>query len=156
MTTFDGKRADVMTQSWHTMMEFNPPLIGCVIGGQSYTFDVLKKTGECVINIPTAELMRQVVACGNASGRKTDKFKKCRLTAGKAERVDAPLIDECFASIECRVKDAGMINKYGFFVLEAVKAWVDPQKKAPKTLHHMGMGKFMVAGKTIQTKSKAK
>ncbi len=156
ITTHDGKRADIMTQSWHTMMEFEPPLIGCVISDRNFSFKALMKTKECVINIPSDKIAKEMVGCGNTSGRNTDKFRKFHLTPVASSQVGAPLIDECFACIECRVADTKMVDKYGFFVLEAVRAWVDPAQKNAKTLHHMGMGKFMVAGKTIRLRSKAK
>ena len=68
VTTAHRGRANIMTQSWHTMMEFEPPLVGCVIGGQSYSFEALRATKECVLNIPAADLARQVVGIGNCSG----------------------------------------------------------------------------------------
>jgi flavin reductase (DIM6/NTAB) family NADH-FMN oxidoreductase RutF len=67
--------------------------------------------------------------------------------------VSAPLIAECYASLECRVVDISRVKKYGQFVLEVVKAWRDPAVTAPRTLHHLGYGKFMVAGDIIQLKS---
>jgi flavin reductase (DIM6/NTAB) family NADH-FMN oxidoreductase RutF len=148
--------ANVMTQSWHTMMEFEPPLVGCLISGRNYSFDILRKTRECVINIPTLELARQVVGCGNTSGEKVDKFQAFGLTPAPASLVKAPLIAECYANLECRIADSRMVNKYNFFVLEVVKAWIDPAVKNPRTLHHRGMGAFMVAGETIKLPSKMK
>jgi flavin reductase (DIM6/NTAB) family NADH-FMN oxidoreductase RutF len=64
-----------MAMSWHAMMEFEPPLIGCVVSNRNFTFNILKATKECVINIPTVELADKVVGCGNTSGRKLDKFE---------------------------------------------------------------------------------
>lgn len=148
--------ANIMTQSWHTMMEFEPPLVGCVISGRNYSFDILRKTRECVINIPTLELAAQVVKCGNTSGESLDKFEACGLTPLPAAQVRAPLIAECYANLECRIYDSRMVNKYNFFVLEVVKAWGDPKVKNPRTLHHRGMGAFMVAGETVKLASRAK
>lgn len=156
LTTAYKGRANVMTQSWHTMMEFEPPLVGCVIGGQSYSFEALVKTRECVLNIPTVELAKQVVGIGNCSGKRTDKFEKFKLTPLPASEVAPPLIAECYANLECRVADSRMVNRYGFFVLEVVKAWIDPSIKAPRTLHHQGRGAFMVAGDTIRLPSRMK
>lgn len=147
---------NIMTQSWHTMMEFEPPLVGCVISGRNHSFDALKATRECVINIPTAELAKQVVAAGNCSGRKVDKFAQTGLTAVAASLVQAPLIAECYANLECKVADTRLVNSYNFFVLEVVKAWIDPAVKNPKTLHHCGKGVFMVAGETIKLPSRMK
>ena len=156
LTTADAKRPNVMTISWHMMIDFEPPLVGCVVSNRDYTFDILRKTKECVINIPTVKLIRQVIGCGNTSGRNIDKFRKFGLTTSTASRVCAPLIDECFASLECKVVDTRMITEYNIFILEVVKAWIDRSKKYPKTVHHFGRGNFMVAGRTIKLPSKMK
>ncbi|ADE11554.1 flavin reductase family protein [Sideroxydans lithotrophicus] len=152
-TAHKGK-ANIMTMSWQTMMEFAPPLVGCVISGRNHSFDALVATRECVLNIPSVEMAKQVVGVGNCSGSKVDKFRKFKLTAMPASKVAPPLIDECFANLECRVYDTRMVNKYNFFVLEVVKAWIDPAKKNPRTLHHQGKGYFAVDGDTIKLSSK--
>ena len=156
VTTAVRGQANIMTMSWHTMMEFEPPMVGCVISNRNYTFDILKRTRECVINIPARELVKEAVGCGNTSGRTIDKFKAFHLTPTAATVVKAPLIDECYANLECRVVDASMVNKYNFFVLEVLKAWIDPSKKDPRTIHHRGKGMFMIGGKTIKLPSKMK
>jgi flavin reductase (DIM6/NTAB) family NADH-FMN oxidoreductase RutF len=156
VTTTRKGRANIMTMSWHTMMDFEPPIVGCVISNRNYSFDSLKTTRECVINIPTVELAEQVVACGNSSGRKLDKFTRFGLTPSPAARVKAPLIDECYANLECKLVDARLAAKYNFFILEVLKAWIDPAQKNPRTIHHRGRGEFMVAGKTIKLPSKMK
>ena len=156
VTTARKGRANVMTLSWHTMMEFEPPLVGCVLSGRNFSFDALRKTRECVLNIPTAEIAPQVVKVGNSTGRKLDKFVAFGLTPLPAKLVEAPLIAECYASLECRVVDTRMVNKYNFFVLEVVKAWVDAAQKNPRTLHHAGSGKFRVAGEVLKLPSRKK
>ena len=156
VTTAHKGKANIMTQSWHTMMEFVPPLVGCVISGRNHSFDALVATKECVISIPTVELAKQVVGVGNCSGKTVDKFKKFKLTPLPASQVDAPLIAECYANLECRVADSRLVNKYNFFVLEVVKAWIDPAIKNPRTMHHQGNGVFMVGGETIKLPSRVK
>ncbi len=151
-TAYHG-REDIMTMSWHTMLEFDPPMVGCVISNQNFSFDLLKASKTCVINIPTVTLAKKVVGCGNCSGAEVDKFEQFELTRMAAELVDAPLIDECFANLECRVVDSSLVSKYSFFILEVVKAWIDPTASYPKTMHHQGFGQFMIAGKRIQLKS---
>jgi flavin reductase (DIM6/NTAB) family NADH-FMN oxidoreductase RutF len=145
-----------MPMSWHLMMEFEPPLIGCVLSGRNYTFGLLEASKECVINIPTVEIAKQVVGCGNTSGRKVDKLEKFGLTPTPASKVAAPLIEQCYASLECKVVDTRLVADYNFFVLEVVKAWIDRSVKNPRTIHHRGMGHFMIAGETINLASKAK
>ncbi len=149
-----GGKPNVMTVSWHMMIDFEPPLVACVISNRSFTFDILRETQECVINIPTVELAKKVVACGNVSGRNVDKFKKFRLTPLPAASVSAPLISECFANLECKVFDATMMDKYCLFILEVVKAWIAPARKNPRTIHHCGYGEFMVAGRHIKLSSR--
>jgi flavin reductase (DIM6/NTAB) family NADH-FMN oxidoreductase RutF len=149
VTTLRKGHANIMTMSWHTMMEFEPPTVGCVISNRNHTFGILKATGECVINIPTKELAEKVVGCGNTSGRRVDKFETFRLTPLPSSRVAPPLIAECYANLECRVVDTRLVEKYNFFILEVQKAWIDPSRKEPKTIHHLGRGVFMVAGRKI-------
>jgi flavin reductase (DIM6/NTAB) family NADH-FMN oxidoreductase RutF len=156
VSTADRGRANVMPMSWHSMMEFEPPLVGCVISGRNHTFGLLQATGECVINIPTVELARQVVACGNSTGKRVDKFAAFGLTPVAASRVGAPLIEECYANLECRVVDARLVDAYNFFILEVVKAWVRRTKRRPRTIHHQGRGAFMVAGELIKLPSRKK
>ncbi len=156
VTTQHKGRANVMAMSWHTMMEFEPPLVGCVISNRNDSFDALKVTKECVIAIPTVALARQVVGCGNTSGRKLDKFARFHLTPSPASRVAAPLVAECYANLECRVVDVRMVARYNFFILEVVKAWIDPSQRDPRTIHHRGMGVFMIAGRSIRLPSKMK
>ena len=116
----------------------------------------MKATKECVINIPTVELSKKVVDCGNTSGRMVDKFKEFSFTSVPASCVQAPLIDECYANFECKVVDEKMVAKYNLFIFEVLKAWIDPLKKHPQTLHHRGEGTFMIAGETIHLPSKMK
>ena len=147
-------KANVMTLSWHTMMEFAPPLVGCVVSARDFSFDALLATRQCTVNIPTVELAAQVVGCGNCSGRSVDKFQAFGLTPMPAKRVRAPLIAQCFANLECRVCNTRQVQRYNFFVLQVLAAWIDPACKNPRTLHHRGRGTFTVAGETITLPSK--
>jgi flavin reductase (DIM6/NTAB) family NADH-FMN oxidoreductase RutF len=156
VTTANRARANVMTLSWHMMMEFEPPLVGCVLSARNYSFSLLSESRECVINIPTRELAAQVVACGNTSGRRRDKFAAFGLAPTPAKCVLPPLIRECYASLECRVVDRRMAGRYNMFVLEVVKAWLDRAVARPRTIHHMGRGTFMVAGQVIHLPSRKK
>jgi flavin reductase (DIM6/NTAB) family NADH-FMN oxidoreductase RutF len=153
LTTARRGRADVMTMSWHMMVEFEPPLVACGVSAANHSFAALQAAGECVIAVPARRLARQVVQVGNSSGRRIDKFAAFRLTPLPAERVRAPLIAECFANLECRVADRRMVNRYNLFILEVVKAWIDPAQRNPRTIHHHGYGRFVVDGPTIKLKS---
>lgn len=154
-TAYKGRR-NIMTLSWHCMMEFEPPLVGFVMSNANDSFALLKASKECVINIPTADIARQVVAVGNSHGSQIDKFDAFGLTAKPAAQVQAPLIAECYANLECKVVDTRLANQYNFFILEVVKGWIDTSVKNPQTLHHRGNGVFMVAGEVIKLPSKMK
>ncbi len=154
LTTARKGRANVMTMSWHMMVEFEPPLVACVVSNADYSFAALRATKECVIAIPAAHLAQKVVDVGNCSGREVAKFEKFGLTPREARRVAAPLVAECFANLECKVVDGRLVNKHNLFVLEVVQAWTDPRQRNPKAIHHHGYGKFVVDGTTIKLKSR--
>ncbi len=156
VTTSRNGKPNIMTMSWLTMMDFEPPLVGCIVSNRNFSFNTLRRTKECVLNIPTEKLAAKVIGCGNTSGQDTEKFKHFKLTPTRAAKVQAPLIEECFASLECKVVDSKMANKYNLFILEVIKAWMRPSKKPAKTLHHLGDGCFMIAGKIIKLPSKMK
>jgi flavin reductase (DIM6/NTAB) family NADH-FMN oxidoreductase RutF len=154
LTTARKGRANVMTMSWHMMVEFEPPLIACVVSSAGHSFAALRATRECVVAVPARKLASKVVKVGNCSGRDLDKFAAFGLTPLPAGRVAPPLVAECFANLECRVSDTRLVNKYNLFILEVLQAWVDPAQKNPKTIHHQGYGKFAVDGETIVLPSK--
>jgi flavin reductase (DIM6/NTAB) family NADH-FMN oxidoreductase RutF len=149
LTTAQSGHANVMTMSWHMMVEFEPPLVACVVSSADYSYAALLAERECVIAIPAVGMAPVVVKVGNSSGRTIDKFKKLGLTPLPAALVSPPLVAECFANLECRVVDTSLVDKYNIFVLEVVKAWIDPAQKRPRTIHHHGYGSFVVDGKTI-------
>jgi flavin reductase (DIM6/NTAB) family NADH-FMN oxidoreductase RutF len=154
LTTQRRGRANVMTMSWHMMVEFEPPLIACIVSDANHSFAALRSTRECVIAVPAVALARKVVKIGNCSGRDLDKFAEFGLTKLPAARVAPPLVGECFANLECRVVDTRLVNSYNLFILEVVKAWTDPAQRSPKTIHHQGYGKFAVDGRVITVASK--
>jgi flavin reductase (DIM6/NTAB) family NADH-FMN oxidoreductase RutF len=154
LTTARKGRANVMTMSWHMMVEFEPPLVACVVSSANHSFAALRATKQCVIAIPPRKLAAKVVKVGNSSGRGIDKFKAFGLTPVPAARVAPPLIGECFANLECRVTDTRLVTKYNLFILEVVKAWIDPAQKNPKTIHHHGYGRFVVDGQAIRLRSR--
>ncbi len=156
VTTSHNGKANIMTMSWHMMIDFEPPILAIVMSDQNYSFNNLKKTKECVINIPTVDLALKVVGVGNTSGSKIDKFKKFSLTQELASQVKVPMIAECYANLECKVIDTKMSSKYNIFILECVKAWITSSKKRHITIHHCGNGAFTVDGRIIKLPSKKK
>lgn len=151
-----GGRANVMAQSWHTLLEFEPPLVACVISSRNHSFAAIDASGECVINLPGAALADAIVGCGNTSGATLDKFAAFGLSPEPARLVAPPLIRECFASLECRLADRSLVARYGLFIFEVVAAWHDPALPHEPTLHHRSHGEFMLSGPAITLPSRAR
>jgi len=105
-------QSNIMTLGWHTVLEFTPSLVGCMIAGGNHSFPMIRNSRECVINLPTTALTDQVVGIGNTSGRQTDKFAEFGLTAVEAHHVGAPLIQECHEGFECRLYDDVLVDTY--------------------------------------------
>jgi len=137
---------NIMTMGWHMVMEFSPALVGCLISSGNHSFELVRGSRQCVINIPTVDLATTVVKIGNTSGSNIDKFAEFGLTPKPGTHVRAPLIEECYANFECELADAGWVKKYNVFVFEVVKAHVATAPKYPKTIHYRGDGEFMISG----------
>lgn len=146
--------ANIMTMGWHMVMEFEPSLIGCYIWDQNYSHEMIRRSKECVINIPTLDMASVVVGIGNSTGAEIDKFSKFKLTAVRGTKVSAPRIKECYANFECKLVDASLVKRYSLFVLQVVKAHVAVSPRYPRTIHYRGDGVFMVSGRHINLRSR--
>ena len=121
-----------MTMGWHLVMEFSPSLIGCLISNGNHSFDMIRQSGECVINLPTTSLTDEVVKIGNCSGGEIEKFPNFGLTPQKGNEVGAPSIAECHANFECRLHDDSLIEKYNFFIFELVRRTSPIHRNIPR------------------------
>jgi flavin reductase (DIM6/NTAB) family NADH-FMN oxidoreductase RutF len=146
VTTNDGEKNNIMTISWTMVVDFTP-LFAMTTGPWNYSYAALRKSRECVISIPTVDLIDQVVGVGTCSGADTDKFKKLGLTPVKGKHVRSPLIKECLANIECKVID--IVKKHNIVVLEGVAAYLDSSRKEKRTIHAIGDGTFVVDGRKL-------
>jgi flavin reductase (DIM6/NTAB) family NADH-FMN oxidoreductase RutF len=149
VTTNDGKKNNIMTISWTMVMGFTP-IFAITTGPWNYSFAALCKTKECVISIPTVDMLDKIIGIGTCSGADTDKFEKFILTPLKGKNVKAPLIKECLANIECKVVD--IIKKHNIVVLECVAAYFDESRKVKQTVHAVGDGTFIVDGRKLSRK----
>jgi flavin reductase (DIM6/NTAB) family NADH-FMN oxidoreductase RutF len=146
VTTYDGSKNNVMTISWTMVLDFTSAF-AITTGAWNHSFAALRKSKECVIAIPTVDLLDRVVEIGTCSGADIDKFAKFKLTALPGKVVNAPLIGECLANIECTVVD--IIRKHNIVVLEVVAAHLDPARKEKRTIHAVGDGTFIVDGRRL-------
>jgi len=149
VTTSDGKKDNIMTISWTMVMDFTP-IFAITTGPWNYSYTALRKSKECVISIPTVDLLDKVVGVGTCSGADTDKFEKFGLTPVKGKYVRSPLIKECLANIECKVSD--IVQKHNIVVLEGIAAYFDSSRKEKRTVHAVGDGTFIVDGRRLNRK----
>ncbi|MCB5424511.1 flavin reductase family protein [Altererythrobacter sp. CC-YST694] len=143
VTTRDGERDNVMTITWTMVMDFSPRF-AITTGPWNHSWAALRDTGECVLAIPTADVIDIAVGIGMCSGSDTDKFARFGLTRLSASKVKAPLIGQCLANIECRVVE--IIEPHGIVILDGVAAWHDPARQDKRMLHAVGDGTFIADG----------
>ena len=151
VVTHDGQRASLMTITWTMAMDFAGT---CAIttGAWNHSWQALRRTRDCVIAIPPAEMIDTVVDVGMCSGRDVDKFDRFGLTPLPASRVAPPLVAECLANIECRVVE--IVEPYNIVVLQAVAGWEAPDRAARKTLHAVGDGTFVTDGDRLDRRAR--
>jgi flavin reductase (DIM6/NTAB) family NADH-FMN oxidoreductase RutF len=149
VTTHDGKKDNIMTISWTMVIDFTP-VFAITTGEWNHSFTALQRNRECVIAIPTVDLIDKVIRIGTCSGEDTDKFAAFRLTSVRAKLVRPPLIKECLANIECKVID--IVKRHNIVVLDAVAAHIDTARKERRTIHAVGDGTFIVDGRRIDRK----
>ncbi|MDR1360339.1 MAG: flavin reductase family protein [Deltaproteobacteria bacterium] len=148
IATRRGGADNLMTVSCHASMGFEPTL-GICLGPWNFSYAALVETGQCVVAVPPASLMEQVVDIGNCSGESMDKFSAFGLTAQGALEVDAPLVAECLYNLECRVLDRSLARAHNFFVLRGVRAWHDPSPSEARSFHAVGDGTFIIDGEIV-------
>lgn len=146
ITTNDGRKNNLMTISWTMVMDFTP-IFAITTGPWNYSYAALRKTRECVIAVPTVDLIDKVVGVGTCSGEDTEKFDTFRLTPVQGKHVRAPMVRECLANIECKVID--IVKKHNIIVLEGIAAYVDGSRKEKRTIHAVGDGTFVVDGRRL-------
>ncbi|TWB28458.1 flavin reductase (DIM6/NTAB) family NADH-FMN oxidoreductase RutF [Nitrospirillum bahiense] len=149
VTTHDGHKDNVMTITWTMVLDFSPTF-AITTGPWNYSYAALVGTKECVLSIPTADLIDTAIGIGTCTGRDTDKFAKFGLSRALARHVRAPLIPECLANIECRVID--IVDPHGIIVLEGVAAHIDNAREERRMLHAVGDGTFIIDGPVLDRK----
>ena len=152
-SSYMGER-DVMTMGWHMMLDYTR--VGCFIWDQNHSFELVRKSRQCVINLPTFDLIDAIIGVGNTHGPEVDKVAEFGLTAQEAAKVDAPQIAECYANFECKLVDTSLIKQYSLFVFDVVKAHVATSPKYPTTVHYRGDGVFMVSGRNASYRRRFK
>lgn len=146
-------RDNIMTLGWHTILEFTPSLWGAMISSGNHSHRMIRESRECVVNLPTFDMVDAVSRIGNSDGENLNKFEEFGLTRSDSVEVSAPGIGECHASFECKLCDDTLVDKRNFFVFEIIRAVVAKQPAHPKTLHYIGNGAYVTAGEVISRKN---
>lgn len=123
----DGHRPNIITVAWTGTVCTNPPMVYISIRPERYSYNIIKNSGEFVINLTTRELARATDFCGVRSGRELDKFAEMKLTPSKSETVKAPGILESPVNIECKVREVQELGSHHMFLAEVTGVRVDKQ-----------------------------
>ena len=121
------EKPNVLTVAWTGILCTQPPVTYISLRKERFSYDIIKDSGEFVINLPTAELVRAVDYCGVKSGRDTDKLKDTGLKVSKASEVTAPIIVQSPVNVECRVREIVPLGTHNMFIADIVK--VDAAKE---------------------------
>ncbi|MCG8710047.1 flavin reductase family protein [Brenneria sp. 4F2] len=149
VTTNDGHKNNVMTISWTMVLGFSASF-AITTGPWNYSYAALQAARECVIAIPTVDMIDTIVGIGLCTGKNTDKFRQFGLTPERGRHVRAPLIKESLANIECRVVD--IIEQHSIIVLDGIAAYYDDARVEKRTIHAVGDGTFIADGRRIDRK----
>ncbi len=149
-------KSNIITLAWHTPISKNPALLGIAIAKSHLSYELIKKSEEFIINIPSLDIIKQAVFCGSISGRSVDKFKESGLTSEKADRlITTPRIKECIGHLECYLRDIKEIGDHGLFIGEVIFASAQEdffndiwQIDKAKLILHLG-GKFFTSSSEL-------
>ncbi|MGQ9674755.1 MAG: flavin reductase family protein [Chloroflexota bacterium] len=152
-------RTNVMPAAWVSPVSQRPPLVAVSIAVTSFTHDLIARSNEFVLNVPGAELVKQVMTMGTVSGRDADKLKQSGLHLAPPKVVSAPLIAECLGHLECAVANRITVGDHSLFIGEVLAAWAEKdafdqfwrlEHRELKPLHHLGANTFSVLEQPFQ------
>jgi len=153
---------NILTLSWQMPISSRPKLFALAISKKHFSNKLIRKSKELAINVPGRNLIKEVHLCGSYSGKKVNKFDKAKLSPIAANFITAPLIEECFANIECKVRNMYNLGDHMLFIVEALRVLVDPKwfdgnflklnDSGIETLHHLGKDLYMVSGAVIKAR----
>lgn len=127
MVSCGSDKPNIITIAWTGIVNSSPPMTYISVRKERYSHDIIKNTGEFVINLCTEELAFATDYCGVRSGRDKDKFREMKLTPQKSETVGCPMIKESPVNIECRVREVTELGSHDMFIADILKVHVDEQ-----------------------------
>ena len=146
----EAGKANVITLAWSMPVSINPPIVAISIAPKRYSHQLIEKTEEFVVNVPTMGIVRETLFCGRRSGKTYDKFKETRLTPLPAKMVQPPIIKECVAHLECKLHQQITVGDHTLFIGRVLTAYADDgvfdnkfDLKRVKPIYHMGGDDFV-------------
>jgi flavin reductase (DIM6/NTAB) family NADH-FMN oxidoreductase RutF len=142
-------KANIITLAWSMPVSINPPIVAISIAPKRYSHQLIEKTREFVVNIPTMNIVRETLFCGRRSGKTYDKFKETGLTPLPAKMVQPPIIKECVAHLECKLHQQITVGDHTLFIGRVLTAYTDDcvfdekfDLEKVKPIYHMGGDDF--------------
>ncbi len=153
----DGERDNLITVAWTGIINSEPPKTYISLRPERFSYNIIKNSGQFVINLPSAHIVHSVDFCGCRSGRDVDKFQACKLTREIASAVTCPMVAESPVSIECRVSDIVPLGSHHMFMADIVAVNVDQRYIDETGRFHMekcalaayAHGQYFALGKKI-------
>lgn len=125
VTCGDMEKSNIITVAWTGIINSNPAMVYISVRPERYSYNIIKESGEFVINLTTRDLAKATDWCGCRSGKQYDKFKEMNLQKEKANFVKCPLLKESPVSIECKVKEIKELGSHHMFVAEVLSIDAD-------------------------------
>ena len=156
----DGEGNDnIITVAWAGTVCTNPPMVSISVRPTRFSYDMICKTKEFVLNLTTEELAYATDYCGVRSGREVDKFQELHLTKEKADQVKAPMIGEAPVNIECKVKKIEKLGSHHMFLAEVVAVHADEAYMDKNNKFHLNdagllvysHGEYLAGGRKVGT-----
>jgi flavin reductase (DIM6/NTAB) family NADH-FMN oxidoreductase RutF len=157
-------RMDVTTIGWMMPAGREPPLVAIAVHPSTLCHDLIRRSGEFAINVPTLDVLNQVLTCGRLSGNEVDKFARTGLQLAEPRVIRAPLIDQCIGHLECAVVNAFQPGDHTIFIGAVASATVEEdlfedtwilRERDRRPLHHLGGSWFGVLEERIEAKSES-
>lgn len=123
----EGEKPNIITIAWVGTVCTNPPMLSISVRPERYSYNIIRETGEFVVNLTTKKLARMTDYCGVRSGRDVDKFKEMGLTPMESEHIKAPGILQCPVNIECKVREVLELGSHHMFLADVVGVQVDAE-----------------------------
>jgi flavin reductase (DIM6/NTAB) family NADH-FMN oxidoreductase RutF len=158
VTTRWRDKTNVMPAIWTTPLSRVPPLIGVVVSESRHTHDMIRFSEQFALNFPARDLLNHTHYFGMVSGTEVGKLELAKLPTVKATTIDAPLIDNCVAHVECSLEDAIRVGDHTLFVGRVLVVQADPEAFEEtwlledteyRPLHYLGTDRYAVLGKRL-------